>query len=1489
MTGKIIKQGNSIGVIEYDLDKRITFSVKSESKFEIGDEVDFDINKKTVPGTDTSYPFAIDLKIIKAKKSLENTFTRLIKYARKYNTTIQKLADILKSNGFEVRVSPTTKIGEEESLIIENYFEKSETAIKEKSNSIERGTIILTNVIDVVEPSIILVDFFNNKKAILPLNNISWNKSRSQKIIKNTKKGDEIKVVYLGEDSNQNHLVSIKHLNPRPNETNYWNSLNSGKIVEGRVFEILINTVIIELSNNIFGVVHIGESFKKSIGEKSFYEVSNNNNTLYVELKVSHKSKKSEEDGKTSLSPRPKRKLKSNIESSYLAFETDLQSLKAFEDSIYYNFCDSKEKEFLESAFTNNPTLFANSISLKQSLNIQFGLNLPAWESDFKNKLIPYLKSIKNQEITEEHALEHLSKEKYWLRINHYNKDGEDQTRWVIFNEDYFLSGFVDDDNSNFVVLSLAIKRTRKDKSNQKSRNLSDGTFLYDAELTFSSPFQNKLKREEQQEIFNLLNDKTEAFELIRRLKEESGALLLEEGLSLQIFDRFLEYQENLLKKGNTNNRIWIDSDTKSVTSDLGELSIEISTDLSELCDGNSLSARVTIRTLEDSTKISRNEEFVFFSDATLEVLPNGSRLHFAHSDLLLDELKNGFYVEPKISLKQIRVQREVLQDFFSKKIKLQHIESLLLRPDKIIPPKTPDLDFFNEILRETDLLGSKNNQIKAVKKSVGNRNIFLVQGPPGTGKTTVIAEIVQQLTNQGEKILVTSQTHIAVDNVLEKLAKNKSISLLRLGNIQRVNPKLIQFHKEKQIEIFSGYFTQVLKVNKCLAEKFIKSDCSISKKDLLELANAMSDFPQEIHEEISRYSIEFIDSLISLDKDKINNIPVVLGNWSNHISNEEETLIKPLIYNSVDVVFATCIGVKTDSDLVDFNVGFDTVIIDEAGKANLSESIAAISMAKKVILVGDQMQLPPYIDGSLLDSNEKSSFPNSRFGSKFLEQDVQHALRTSFFEYLVKKIEHQTFPKDNIEMLNYQHRMHPDIGEFISDAFYDGKVKMGEKTVENVLNLPAPFDKQLIFIDTSSADNPYEIKDGVSVRNDIEAQCISQLVLPAFLNNGINKSEFAIVAPYKSQVKNLKHHISATHPSHCDHIDISTLDSFQGKEFDVIVFSFTRSARNSKVGFLDDARRLNVAFSRAKKKLILIGNSETLTDYRSHYDQLFDYTGLFRRLIQISKNPKIGNFVNITDFTDLKSRFQSQIEKIKIGDRCTCQLKLTFEKSNYHGHIFYIKGTSLEGMFRDGNMEFEYIQDNEYEMYVSNIDFTNEKVYISPKRPIKSVFFEQNKVGDPIYVSYKTSIDYGHFFEIEFGFDCFMIDPRKQHEFEKHKTYKVFISLLNKKEEKVQVTINKNKKPEFRKARNLKQQKLNVQAKKLKFFNSHKVGDPVIGKYKSSTSFGHFFEMEEGFDGLVFDAKSKYENLVKGKPYNLKIVGLDTNKGRVNLDLIKK
>lgn len=1492
MNGKVVIQNLHLGFIEFDINKRIPYYIEEYPEFKIGDEVYFDISDRKTSKNGSVFQYAVNVQIVVSRIMFKQNFIRLGKLAAEYNCSLFQLINILKINGFDVNSNPNTKISEEHMLILENYFSQ-ELKSNEQENDliIERGTIIATSISAIIHPSLVVLDFFNGKKALLPLNNISWNKTRSERIIHSLKKGETLEVVILELDYNQTPLVSRKHLTPRPSETTEWQDLKIGSDVTGKIADVLINEVVVELDNGFFGRIKISEDFNTSSDELFDFTVLNKDqSTHYIGLTLKVAEQTSivlEETG-----PVVKKKVKNpELESSpitsskYQIFETDLRSFNNFENSTYYSFCSDEQAEFIENSFGTNPTLFASSVEYATPLYVQFAFGLPAWESDFQNKLIPYLES-DGKNYTEKASLEYLSNKKYWIRINRFVKNDRENVQWVLFNEELMLNGFVEGETNNFKVLGLTIKRTRRDKSLQKSSNQANGTFLFDSDVVFIGPSQVIPLETKQTEIFNSLDQKSRALDLIKELKKETGALLVAEGQSLHIFDRFLEYQEDLLKKGKGSNRVTVNGKYKRVNSDKGDTSIIIDENLENFCSDDELTGWVIVRIMEESTKEGVAEELVVFSDALLEVVPNGSQLHFRGTEHLLTKLDKGFTIEPKFSTRQISVQREVIQDFFSKKIKLKHIESLLLKPEKILPPQKPSLNFYNKMLAQTEKENPENNQVNAVKKSVGNKNVFLIQGPPGTGKTTVIAEIIKQLTNQGEKILVTSQTHIAVDNVLEKMAENKDLTLLRIGNLERVHPNLRQYQKDNLAELFQGHFASVIDLNIKLALSFGAAAADRTEKDLFIEADRIAEYPESIKSDLLKYNHNFIKTLVNLKKDKVHPLITILKEWKSGIGSEKASLIIPLMYSSIDVVFATCIGVRTDTDLIDYKVSFDTVIIDEAGKANLSESIAAIAMAKKVILVGDQMQLPPFIDGSLLDPNEETSFVNSKFGSSFLREDIEHSLKTSFFEFLVKRMEGNLFPNTNIEMLNYQHRMHPHIGQFISDAFYDSKVKMGQRTAQNVLPMPVPFDKQLIFLDTSTAENPFETKQGISVKNDAEAQCIVQLVVPKLIEQGLSPKDFAIVAPYKSQVSNIKEYLKNHTSGLYQQIDVSTLDSFQGMEFDVIVFSFTRSALDSKVGFLDDARRLNVAFSRAKKKLILIGNSETLRDPRSHYDQLFNYTSLFKNIVRLCKNEEIGNFVNVTDYTSLESKFKKHIHKFDLNLPLECFLKTSFETPNYTGHIFNIGETGIEAMFRDDDKNFEYESDIPYELYISKVDEKNEKIYLTPKKPSDSDFFRNQKVGNEIKVTFKRSISAGYIFEIEPGLDCLYYDPEHSRDFIEQHQYNLYISNIQESKRRVQVNDIRKTPSNFSQKNKLPQHPQGgiLNFNKADYLKSLHKGHRLKAKYKKSAPFGHFFELAGGVDGLLFDNEGRIKNLKVGELYEVIITRVDYKQGKISL-----
>lgn len=1224
--------------------------------------------------------------------------------------------EIVNSKSGSKKHSRPSVVGELDLLSVKNKQRTRILNIPEPKNEKRRTKSLKTQELSIkriIKPSLIILKYTKDKDALLQLQNIAWNVPRGESYLKTVKIGDKIKIVLIGETENY-AIASKKILLPKPSETTAWAELKVGDEVKGTIQEILVNNVIINTDLGFMASLprHFIRENEEVLGVQLKLKLAQKNQELQRLILTREDDEISGWDDEVETYQRQKE--------DFQPKEPELKSLAAFKNSIFYTYARPDDRQFIEKAFQNNSKLFYSSLSFENTVYFKFDFNSSAWENDFKNMLIPYLSASSNDIVSEPEALKYLSKQPYWIRLNSWDDEGERRYNWSLFNERISLSGGIlfENEDCQFLVHELAVERTKKKASDYKDKNQRNGSILFNSDVRILSPYQNIPFEISHSKFFSILEDQTTALHLLNRLRREAGVILRDEGLSLQIFDKFLEFQENIERKGKDELRLFLES-FRQIPHSKTELAIEINIDISDFFENNEIENQlVTLRTAEATLKEDEDKVLVWFADALVDIINEKSVLHLLGGTIDLERLKKGFYIERKVSLTQFRIQREVIKDFFDKKINLDHIESLLIRPEKIVPPLPEEITFINPILGETARLFPLNNQVNAIKKAVGNRNIFLIQGPPGTGKTTLIAEIIGQFAKKGEKVLVASQTHIGVDNVLEKVSQNKDITCMRIGNIQRIREELQHYHIDSIKDTYINDFVLLTELHIDIALKYRGLIELSGSYDLEEFKNYIrehsSRYSQELREFLKQRNFEFLDSLRGFKTGSIDLLIDLLNSWRSNIESQKEYIITPLLYRSIDVVFATCIGIRTDKDLNNLGVKFDTVIIDEAGKANLAESLVAIAMANKVILVGDQMQLPPYIESNLLDERDNNSFPKSKYGRDFKQEDINHALRTSFFEFLTNRIERGLFPKDNFELLNYQYRMHPHIGEFISQSFYNGEVKMGEMTYENKLDMPSPFDKEVVFIDTSNSDNPYESSDGFSARNEIEANCISNLVVPKLLENGLSVKDFAIVAPYKSQVSLINRALDSTILGYSGQIVVSTLDSFQGREFDVIVFSFTRSIPKEdmkrKVGFLDDARRLNVALSRAKKKLILIGNACTLTDPNCHYDGLFNYSALFKQLVFLSKNESIGNFVNITDYSGLKPVFDLFKEANPIGKK----IPGIHKSSTNFGHFFTLS-QSIDALFYDPYGIFSFTHGDEYYLNITDYDTIKKQINVIP------------------------------------------------------------------------------------------------------------------------------------------------------------------------------
>jgi len=267
--------------------------------------------------------------------------------------------------------------------------------------------------------------------------------------------------------------------------------------------------------------------------------------------------------------------------------------------------------------------------------------------------------------------------------------------------------------------------------------------------------------------------------------------------------------------------------------------------------------------------------------------------------------------------------------------------------------------------------------------------------------------------------------------------------------------------------------------------------------------------------------------------------------------------MIRDIVENS-DVILSTNSSAALDSIS---KVKFDVAIIDEASQATIPSVLIPIAKAHRFILAGDHKQLPPTIIS-----------------------DRAGALEKTLFEELIKMYPFKS------QLLNTQYRMNKLLMTFPNKEFYGNGLK-SDSSVDNItINdlLGSNHDeKALLFIDTSDVEDNREdhLKDSKSIINDLESD-ISVRIANDYLQAGVNEEDIGIISPYADQVKIIQENTP---------VEVKTVDGFQGREKEIIIISTVRSNDYGNIGFLSDLRRLNVAITRAKRKLIIIGNKNTL------------------------------------------------------------------------------------------------------------------------------------------------------------------------------------------------------------------------------------------------------------------------------------------------------
>ncbi len=449
----------------------------------------------------------------------------------------------------------------------------------------------------------------------------------------------------------------------------------------------------------------------------------------------------------------------------------------------------------------------------------------------------------------------------------------------------------------------------------------------------------------------------------------------------------------------------------------------------------------------------------------------------------------------------------------------------------------------FNTEEKPINIHGLNEIQQQAVKQILSANELAIVHGPPGTGKTTTLVKAIKALYEKDHKtILVVAPSNAAVDLVSEKL-HIQGLRVVRVGNPAKVNEEQLALTLDSK----TALHTQFKEI-----------------KRLKKQAREYRDMAHKYKRSFGQSEREQRKALFTEAK----NISLEIERTEQYITND--------VLNRAQVITATLVGANHYSVR---HLTYDTVVIDEAAQALEPACWIPILKAKKVIMAGDHCQLPPTIKNA---------------------DAAKQGLAKTLMEKCV------ALHPQAVTMLTEQYRMHEQIMQFSSNEFYSGDLQANEAVAKHTLFAG---DKPVVFIDTAGCGFE-EKQEGGGISNAEEANAMLQHLI-AHLQLMIAKSEveispsIGIISPYRHQVAWLKEQVLSQPQlqAFLPNITVNTIDSFQGQERDIVYISLTRSNADNVIGFLSEIRRMNVAMTRARKKLVVIGDSATIAQFPFYAD----------------------------------------------------------------------------------------------------------------------------------------------------------------------------------------------------------------------------------------------------------------------------------------------
>lgn len=476
--------------------------------------------------------------------------------------------------------------------------------------------------------------------------------------------------------------------------------------------------------------------------------------------------------------------------------------------------------------------------------------------------------------------------------------------------------------------------------------------------------------------------------------------------------------------------------------------------------------------------------------------------------------------------------------------------------------------------------------QREAVKQAVGSDEIHLVHGPPGTGKTTTAIEVVQQYIEKDQTVLATAASNTAVDNILEFLLEQE-VEAVRVGHPARVTSEL----RENTLEAL------VREKEKYRESEELREQAFELKDDQKDLTTPSGRWRRGMSDEKIKELAEKGEGSRGVPEERITEMAewLELQEEMDELFSRAEELRDEAVEDILESAEVVCTTNSTaGSDLME-NRRFDAVVIDEATQATEPSCLIPIAHGEEVVMAGDHRQLPPTVKN----------------------QEAAQRLEHSLFERLAD---------DNPEirsLLTRQYRMHEDIMEFSSQEFYDGKLEADDMVRTHTLadlsfeleasdwsKVLAP-EAPVVFIDTKGVDASESSRPGsTSKENEREAELVEEIAKEA-LHGGLEEEQISVITPYTDQSELIEQKIRR------QGMEIKTVDGFQGREKEAVIISLVRSNERGEIGFLKDYRRINVALTRAKRKLVVIGDSGTLRSDEV-YSRLIDYVQENGRYIRL-------------------------------------------------------------------------------------------------------------------------------------------------------------------------------------------------------------------------------------------------------------------------------